>query len=336
MARTLDKPSPRLNRNVHIYDDNGRILGGMTLRTTRKYITNANFYDMCREFLVFTPPDTQWSLFRLNRDGSTGDILPRDRKCKLKQGPYVVLDSNGRPVNVNVTEENPPRRAITAWPSTARLSQMQRHFRDTSRARDGACTISGDQMAMRDDPFVGLDACHIFPVSRESQWVQDGYMNWITDSNPQRIGVTRMYSAQNGLLLSSSLHHLFARFGVSINPDDGYKVIFFGTDYHNNGGRTLSTTATNPTNNNDRVSDDTLRWHFRMSILKNMKGAALGEENWEYDLGLDAIGEIMEGPDAAERMEVELFNRLGSGVEYEDRDVASDSDADADARTNHP
>ena len=31
-----------------------------------------------------------------------------------------------------------------------------------------------------------------------------------------------------------------------------------------------------------------------------------------YDMG-DAIGEILEGPDAAERMEVEMFTRLGAG-----------------------
>lgn len=47
-----------------------------------------------------------------------------------------------------------------------------------------------------------------------------------------------------------------------------------------------------------------------------MKGAA-GEiwPDWEQDFseGGDVIGEIMEGPDAGERMELELFTRLGAG-----------------------
>lgn len=47
-----------------------------------------------------------------------------------------------------------------------------------------------------------------------------------------------------------------------------------------------------------------------------MKGAT-GEQwpYWEEDFGDggDMIGEIMEGPDAAERMELELATRLGAG-----------------------
>lgn len=39
-----------------------------------------------------------------------------------------------------------------------------------------------------------------------------------------------------------------------------------------------------------------------------MKG--VGERPWEYDLGdRDEIGVIMQGPDAGERIELELFTR---------------------------
>ena len=44
-----------------------------------------------------------------------------------------------------------------------------------------------------------------------------------------------------------------------------------------------------------------------------MRGAALPPE-WEHDFpGGDMMGEIMEGEDAAERMEAELFTRLMPG-----------------------
>lgn len=44
-----------------------------------------------------------------------------------------------------------------------------------------------------------------------------------------------------------------------------------------------------------------------------MKGA--GERGWETDFPnwMDMMEEILQGPDAAERMEVELFTRLGVG-----------------------
>lgn len=66
---------------------------------------------------------------------------------------------------------------------------------------------------------------------------------------------------------------------------------------------------------NFRVSDEALRWHFEQAVLKNMKGAS-GEQwpAWEFDFGGsgDVIGEIMEGPEPGERMELEMFTRLGA------------------------
>ncbi|KAL2006338.1 hypothetical protein VTN00DRAFT_9992 [Thermoascus crustaceus] len=58
----------------------------------------------------------------------------------------------------------------------------------------------------------------------------------------------------------------------------------------------------------------------------NMKG--MGEEypDWEFDFfeGEDVIAEVMEGPDPGERMELELFTRLGSGEQF-----SYDSDSDS-------
>lgn len=76
--------------------------------------------------------------------------------------------------------------------------------------------------------------------------------------------------------------------------------------------RTLDPRCWDP-QNPDRVSDELLRWHHRQAVLAHMKGA--GQNSWEtgFEDGTDVIGEILEGPDAAERMEAELFTRLGAG-----------------------
>ncbi|KAL9116933.1 MAG: hypothetical protein Q9187_006534, partial [Circinaria calcarea] len=60
----------------------------------------------------------------------------------------------------------------------------------------------------------------------------------------------------------------------------------------------------------ERPADELLRWHFRQAVLANMKGN--GEPIFESDFppGSDMMGEILEGPKPAERMEFELFSRL--------------------------
>jgi len=64
-----------------------------------------------------------------------------------------------------------------------------------------------------------------------------------------------------------------------------------------------------------RAVDELLRWHFRQAVLINMRGA--GEPVFEHDFppGSDIVGAILRGPKAAERMESELFSRLGAQME---------------------
>ena len=68
-------------------------------------------------------------------------------------------------------------------------------------------------------------------------------------------------------------------------------------------------------NDPQRPVDELLRWHFRQAVLSNMKGA--GEPIFEDDFppGSDIVGDILRGPKAGERMEFELFSRLGAQVE---------------------
>ena len=68
-------------------------------------------------------------------------------------------------------------------------------------------------------------------------------------------------------------------------------------------------------NDPERPVDQLLRWHFRQAVLANMRGA--GEPRFEHDFppGSDIVGDILNGPKSAERMEFELFNRLAAQVD---------------------
>jgi len=73
-------------------------------------------------------------------------------------------------------------------------------------------------------------------------------------------------------------------------------------------GRTLDPVCRDPANPH-RVSDQLLRWHFRQSVLANMRGA--GELVFEDDFppGTDMMGEARAGPYAEERLEMEFASR---------------------------
>ncbi|RMJ21473.1 hypothetical protein PHISP_07660 [Aspergillus sp. HF37] len=113
------------------------------------------------------------------------------------------------------------------------------------------------------------------------------------------------------------VHHAFDIYLWAINPYDDYKITWFAPG--NNAdldGRRLHESALTPSNRNLRVSDCALYWHFEQAVLKNMRGEAAEQwPDWEHDFGEgeDVIGAIMEGPDPAERMELELSMRLGAG-----------------------
>jgi len=137
-------------------------------------------------------------------------------------------------------------------------------------------------------------------------------------------GSSRINSVQNGLLMSENLHTQFDQYLFSINPDvrnlelvlailtrqkDGYKIISFMPNREGIDGRVLDPICRNP-NNPDRVSDDVLRWHFRQSVLANIRGA--GEPVFETDFpgGTDVMATLRTEPYGKERFEMELETRL--------------------------
>jgi len=96
---------------------------------------------------------------------------------------------------------------------------------------------------------------------------------------------------------------------ISVNLDDGYKVAVFDTDIYGYDGRILDPVCRNPADPHC-ISDHLLRWHFRQSVLANVRGA--GEPILEHDFlpGTDLVGEILAGPYARERFELEIAARL--------------------------
>ncbi|KAL4907235.1 HNH endonuclease-domain-containing protein [Aspergillus multicolor] len=311
-ARILETPRSTTSRNVHIYHHSGHILGGTYQNGS---LTGRSLYALCPLFLDF-PQATLWSIFHVGVDGNTGPLLPRNG-APLAQGTYIVLKQDGTPLDVRTTTKEAARRVPSHNFSSSRMSSQQRWFRDRLRERDGVCAVTGSGTA--DDPE-GLEAAHIYPIAAQQEWMRNRYDHqWITDgTDANRIGEYKMDSPQNGLLLEASLHRRFDQYSFAINPQDGYKVTVFKKDTFVGGldGRTLREEAWSKGPEKLRVSDGALLWHFEQAVMKNMKGAA-GEQwpEWELDFGMggDMLGEIREGPEAGERMELELANRLGVG-----------------------
>jgi hypothetical protein len=68
-----------------------------------------------------------------------------------------------------------------------------------------------------------LQATHIFPTSRLSEWKRGVYQRVIGDTRPaHEIGETKMFSPQNGLLLSGEMHLDFDDFNIGVDPNVSY------------------------------------------------------------------------------------------------------------------
>ncbi|OQD71097.1 hypothetical protein PENPOL_c001G03200 [Penicillium polonicum] len=290
-TRKLQPPTyPQLN--LRIYQDNGSLLAGAALRhSSRAPVGPGNYIVL----------DT--GMF----DTSSITVVSNVDNC-----------TDGNPTTVNLTTECAPHRVRTRDINSQVQGQndrdrLQRSFRDSIRNRDRCCAITGPStLVSHQHPFQGVEATHVFPVSMLEGWRRDGYRRYITDTRPNsEIGESGLYSAQNGLLLRADIHAYFDAFIIGIDPDADYKIIAFGTDTARMGGTRLRNSARRGT---ERVSPELLRWHLRMCLYNNLKANAEPMPIWEEDLEEDPMGSILMQPDAAERMEVELFTRLGGLV----------------------
>jgi hypothetical protein len=102
--------------------------------------------------------------------------------------------------------------------SAVLLDPVAATFTEAVRSRDRRCVISGANVYTFDgvDFWEGFEAAHIFPLAYEGYWINRDYGRWITDQ--PTIGGS-INSVQNGLLLDSTIHHLFDAYDISINPD---------------------------------------------------------------------------------------------------------------------
>lgn len=193
---------------------------------------------------------------------------------------------------------------------------MGTKFEHEVRTRDKKCVITGignPDSHIRCEIWAGFEATYIFPPVHETLWTQSGYDQRIPNID-NITGSSKIHFAQNGFLMNATAQQLFDQYLISVNPDDGYKVVVFGYDIFGYDGRILDPVCRNPTDPNS-VSDELLRWHFRQSVLANIRG--VGEPIFEHDFppGTDMVGEILAGPSGKERFELEIAARLTGASE---------------------
>ncbi|KAI5790695.1 hypothetical protein DFH27DRAFT_592204 [Peziza echinospora] len=267
------------DRNVHFHDalNPGAAIGGLVQNGS---VTEQNVLDMLAILITTSQPIRA-------QERTSGHILSQSNN-PLQPGEYDIHCDM-------VTNEPWVHRLITHS-----ISGGERSFREGIRERDSKCVITGIiNMRASSNNWGGFEAAHIFPLESESWWV-------LEDVTP---GVAKINSRQNGFLLRGDIHNDFDNYIVSVNPDDNYKIIVFALDNFGVDGRTLDPVCRDPQNPHS-VSDHLLRWHFRQSVLANMRGA--GEPIFEHDYppGTDIMGELRAGPLAQERLEMEFASRL--------------------------
>jgi len=191
------------------------------------------------------------------------------------------------------------------------ISGRESSFRDGIRDRDRKCVISGTsipEIHIQANNWTTFEAAHIFPPEHERLWIEHNHGQWITDMDDATES-SKINSIQNGFLLREGVQQMFDGYLISANPDDGYKVVVFDTDIDGYDGRILDPVCRNPADPHC-VSDESLRWHFRQSVLANVRGA--GEPIFEHDhpSGTDMMDKILASLYTQERFESELPSRL--------------------------
>ncbi|KAF8424373.1 hypothetical protein EV426DRAFT_574034 [Tirmania nivea] len=273
-------------RNVHFYDGSnpGLLLGRLVQNGS---VTEANCLQMLGIILLAPAP------IRVQHRSSGHVVVNSD--SPLAVGAYDVYCDGV----IQVINELCLHRI-----GSFSVSRRDEAFHKGILARDGKCVISG--MVHTRAPFKSTDfvATHIFPLQAENVWIELGYGRCITDMDNAVGKTSKINSCQNGILLSRNIHHAFTQYLVSVNPDDNYKVVVFGLDLNGVDGKILDPVCRKP-HDPHRVCDQLLRWHFRQSVLANMRGA--GEPILEHDFaGKDMIKEIRDGPCGKEKFELKL------------------------------
>ncbi|KAK9320588.1 hypothetical protein V1517DRAFT_205545 [Lipomyces orientalis] len=262
-------------RNVQFYDalDPNHALGGLILNPS---VTEKTFLYMLEILIVASDPYSV--VLRC-----TGEIVTlSDNPLKLGHydirsgGDFFLIigeyleDTDVETGTISLTEEPCVTRSYSDSDSDTTTDEFQHQV----RARDRKCVITGTVNTDADyDHWTGFEAAHVFPLSCEKLLVNSGFPRFTT--------ATAINSCQNGLLMLTDIHQQFDAYLLSINPDDDYRIVCFSTDPFGVGGRTLDPIC-RVSNDERSVRDELLRWHFRQSVLVNMRGA--GEPSSEDGL----------------------------------------------------
>ncbi|KAG0128096.1 HNH endonuclease-domain-containing protein [Tuber indicum] len=269
-----------LPRNVKFYDAGkpDEPLGGLFQNGS---ITEANFLHILTIILVVEEGPI------LVQERESSHIVSRT-DMPLGTGAYDIYCD----ASIQVSNEPWIHRHIS-HNSTAR----QERFRIEIRQRDQKCVITGfpnPEHRILTKNWGFFEACHIFPLRHESHWIQYDYGRWITDMEGI-VGSSKINSIQNGFLLQRGVHRSFDQYLISVNPDDCYKIL-----------DPVCRNSDDP----HRVSKQLLRWHFRQSVLANMRGGAERILEDDFLPGTDMADEILDDPFAQERFELERAGGL--------------------------
>jgi len=170
---------------------------------------------------------------------------------------------------MEVSDEDVVMHSKTTGNVTGRNERFGREVRD----RDRKCVISGlinPEGQIQADIWGDFQAAHIYLLQHESLWDELCYGRWVTDikDTPER---SKINSSQNGFLLDTAIHTKFDQYLISVNPDDNYKIVVFDLNIRGLDGRILDPVCRNE-DDPHHVADEILRWHFKQSILANVRG----------------------------------------------------------------
>jgi len=122
----------------------------------------------------------------------------------------VFANSLGEPIKLST---EPIVTDSMSWSSASRDTS----FKATIRERDGRCVVTGVPNLRPDIDWYSWQAAHIFPKHCEKIWNDKNFDQYITDMDGFR-GSSKINSVQNGLLLRSHIHTVFAT-GQSVRPE---------------------------------------------------------------------------------------------------------------------
>ncbi|CAK7236242.1 hypothetical protein SBRCBS47491_009571 [Sporothrix bragantina] len=272
-------------------------LGGLILTSG---MTNSIFYT-----IVAIAIDQDTTNFGVQ--DSDGEAVAND-DGPLRPGHYLIVSDQ---------PATPSTKAFFTRALSNSTGTLLESFKNQVRDRDRRCVITKVEASLGPlyNHWRSFESAHIVPIAYSSEWRRRGFPNLVTIPPPPPHESDSINSVQNGLLMQSSVHQLFDSYDFSILPEADYKIISFKPDFLGIAGQHLDRQLLDDAR---RPPDALLSWHFEQAVYANVREG--GEPNLDFDFppGSDMMGEILGGPKGAERMQFELFTRLGGSHILED------------------